>query len=47
MTEFLLKPEEIKQLTDIRGGCLASNKITVDGEKVYTDLSLRAIRTAK
>lgn len=34
MAEFLLKPEEIKQLTDIRGGCLASNKITVDGEKV-------------
>jgi len=34
MTEFLLKPEEIKQLTDIRGGCLASNKITVGGEKV-------------
>ena len=34
MAEFLLKPEEIKQLTDIRGGCLASNKITVDGENV-------------
>lgn len=34
MADFLLKPEEIKQLTDIRGGCLASNKITVDGEKV-------------
>lgn len=34
MTNFLLKPEEIKQLTDIKGGCLASNKITVDGEKI-------------
>ena len=34
MTDFLKKPEEIKQLTDIKGGCIASNKITVDGEKV-------------
>ena len=34
MTDFKLKPEEIKHLTDIKGGCLASNKITVDGEKV-------------
>ena len=34
MADFKLKPEEIKHLTDIKGGCLASNKITVDGEKV-------------
>lgn len=34
MSDFLLKPEEIKHLTDIKGGCLASNKITVNGEKV-------------
>ena len=34
MVDFKLKPEEIKHLTDIKGGCLASNKITVDGEKV-------------
>ena len=34
MTGFKLKPEEIKRLTDIKGGCLASNKITVDGERV-------------
>ena len=34
MVNFLKKPEEIQQLTDIKGGCLASNKITVDDEKV-------------
>lgn len=34
MTNFKLQPEEIKHLTDIKGGCLASNKITVDGERV-------------
>ena len=34
MVEFLKNPEEIERLTDIEGGCLASNKITVDGEKV-------------
>lgn len=34
MVSFKLKTEEIKHLTDIKGGCLASNKITVDGEKV-------------
>lgn len=34
MVNFKLKPEEIKHLTDIKGGCLASNMITVDGEKV-------------
>ena len=34
MVSFKLKAEEIKRLTDIKGGCLASNKITVDGEKV-------------
>lgn len=34
MTDFKLKPEEIKHLTDIRGGCLVSNKIMIDGEKV-------------
>ena len=37
MTDFKLKPEEIKHLTDIKGGCIASNRITVDGENVgYT-----------
>lgn len=34
MTDFLIKPEAIKHLTDIKGGCIASNKITVDGEKI-------------
>lgn len=34
MADFKLRPEEIKHLTDIKGGCLASNKITIDGEKV-------------
>ena len=34
MVDFRLKSEEIKHLTDIKGGCLASNKITVNGEKV-------------
>ena len=34
MVDFKLRPEEIKRLTDIKGGCLASNKITVDGKKV-------------
>lgn len=34
MSNFLKKPEEIKQLTNIKGGCLASNKITIDGEKI-------------
>ena len=34
MVSFKLKTEEIKHLTDIKGGCIASNKITVDGEKV-------------
>ena len=34
MSEYLKKPEDINQLTDIKGGCFASNKITVDGERV-------------
>jgi hypothetical protein len=34
MPDFKLKAEELKQLTDMKGGCFASNKITVDGEKV-------------
>lgn len=34
MVSFKLKAEEVKHLSDIKGGCIASNKITVDGEKV-------------
>ncbi len=34
MSEYLKKPEDINHLTDIKGGCFASNKITVDGERV-------------
>lgn len=34
MEKFKLKKEEIKQLTKIKGSCIASNKITVDGEKI-------------
>jgi len=34
MEKFKLKKEEIKQLTRIKGSCIASNKITVEGEKI-------------
>lgn len=34
MKTFKLSPNEIKTLTDIKGGCFASDKITVDGQKV-------------
>lgn len=32
--KFLKQAEEIKHLTDVKGGCIASDKITVDGKKV-------------
>lgn len=32
--QFLLKKEDIKLLTEIKGSCIASDKITVDGKKV-------------
>ncbi len=32
--KFKLKPEEIVQLIDPMGGCIATDKITVDGEMV-------------
>ena len=34
MEKFKFKKEEIKQLTRIKGSCIASNKITVEGEKI-------------
>ena len=34
MNKFLIDKKDIKKLTEIKGGCLASNKITVDGQKV-------------
>ena len=34
MKIFKLSPNEIKTLTDLKGGCLASDKITVNGQKV-------------
>lgn len=34
MKDFLIRPNEIRQITDKRGGCLVSDKITVDGKKV-------------
>ncbi len=34
MKTFKLSPNELKTLTDLKGGCLASDKITVDGQKV-------------
>ena len=34
MKNFKLKKEEIKQLTELKGGCIASDRITVDGLKV-------------
>ena len=34
MKNFKLKENEIKELTTIKGGCIASDRITVDGQKV-------------
>ena len=34
MKEFKLKENEIKKLTNVKGGCIASDRITVDGQKV-------------
>ena len=34
MGKFLIDEKDIKQLTNIKGGCIASNRITVDGAKV-------------
>ena len=34
MEKFLIDKKDIKQLTDIKGGCIASNRITIDGKKV-------------
>ena len=34
MKIFKLSPNEIKTLTDLKGGCLASDKIIVNGQKV-------------
>ena len=34
MKEFRLKESEIKELTTIKGGCIVSDKITVEGKKV-------------
>ena len=31
---FLIKEEDIKQLIELKGSCIASDKITVDGQKV-------------
>ena len=34
MKKYKIKSEDIKKLTDIKGACIASDKITVDGLKV-------------
>ena len=34
MKEYKLKSEEIIKLTELKGGCIASNKITIDGLKI-------------
>lgn len=34
MKEFKLKENEIKKLTTVKGGCIASDRITIDGLKV-------------
>ena len=34
MVEFKIKKEDIKKLINMKGSCIASNKITVDGEKI-------------
>ena len=35
MKTFKLKENEIKELTTIKGGCIASDKITVEGQKSW------------
>ena len=32
--KFLIKEEVIKQLIELRGSCIASDKITIEGQKV-------------
>lgn len=34
MQEFKIKKEDIKKLIDIKGSCIASNKITIEGNKI-------------
>lgn len=34
MKEFKLKENEIKELITVKSGCIASDRITVDGQKV-------------
>lgn len=31
---FLIKEEDIKQLIELKGSCIASDKITIEGQKV-------------
>lgn len=32
--EFKIKSADIKKIVDIKGSCIASNKITIDGKKI-------------
>ena len=32
--EFKIKKEDIIKLTDLKGSCIASNKITIEGKKI-------------
>lgn len=34
MKKYKLKENEIRELTTVKGGCIASDRITVDGQKV-------------
>ncbi len=34
MKDFKLKKEDIKKLIDIKGSCIASNEITINGENI-------------
>lgn len=34
MKDFKLKENEIKKLIDIKGGCICSDRITVDGKRI-------------
>ena len=34
MKEYKLKSEEIIKLVELKGGCIASDKITIDGLKI-------------
>ena len=34
MKEFKLKGNEIKKLIDIKGGCICSDRVTIDGKKI-------------